>query len=150
MSEERPLNVMLVSLIILIEGTLMLIFGIYTGVFWLQLRSFLSISDLLLLFSADPVTYLLVFGSKYMLGFWVNLNLVRLIFLLGWFILSIIVFITFSGLKSWAYYLAMAHSIIGFIFSALFLPDLMALPLISASLLVLVYLLVSEEIKDRF
>nr|MDO8079967.1 hypothetical protein [Candidatus Freyarchaeota archaeon] len=146
----RPLfNVALVSIIILIQGIVMLIFGIYTWLFWSQLGSFFTVIGLLLPFS-NPETYVLVLGPSYMLNLWVNLNFLRFVFLISWGSFSIIVFITFSYLKRWAYYLAIVQSVLGFIISALILTDLMALPLVAANILVLIYLLVSEEIKRTF
>lgn len=150
MSGKPPLNVVLVSIIILLEGIVMLIFGIFTFLFWLQLEGFLPLTSLLLSFSADPGTFLLVFGSYSMLNVWININFLRLIFLFGWGGFSIIIFISFSNLRPRAYYFAIVQSVLSFIFSALILIDFMALPLITANLLVLIYLLVSEEIKDAF
>ncbi len=150
MSGKSPLNVVLVSIIILLEGIILLIFGIFTMLFWLQLEGFLPLTSLLLSFSANSETFLLVFGSNSMLNVWININFLRFIFLLCWGGFSIIIFITFSNLKPIAYYLAIFQSVVGFIFSAMILIDFMALPLIAANMLVLVYLLVSEEIKDAF
>ncbi|MEM2145286.1 MAG: hypothetical protein QW279_07990 [Candidatus Jordarchaeaceae archaeon] len=147
---ERPLfNVALVSIIILAQGIIMLIFGIYIGLFLSQLNGYLAVIFSLLPFS-NPESYILIFGSSYTLSLLINLNSLRLVFLIGWGIFSVIVFITFSNLKSWAYYLAMMQSIVGFILSALILTDLMGLPLIASSILVIIYLLVSEEIKRTF
>lgn len=147
---ERPLfNVALVSIIILAQGVIMLIFGIYIGLFLSQLNGYLTVIPLLLPFS-NPESYVLIFGSSYTLSLLINLNSLRLVFLIGWSIFSIIVFITFSNLKSWAYYLAMIQSIVGFIVSALILTDLMGLPLLASSILVIIYLVVSEEIKKTF
>lgn len=150
MSGKSPLNVVLVSIILFLEGVVMLIFGILTLLFWLQLEGFLPLTSLLLSFSRDPGTFLFVFGSNSMLQFWININFLRLVFLIGWGIFSLYVFYLFSSLKSWAYYLAVLQSVVIFVFSALFLIEFMSLPLIFASLLVLIYVLVSEEIKDAF
>ncbi len=150
MSGKPPLNVVLVSIILFLEGIVMLIFGVFTMLFWLQLEGFLPLTSLLLSFSSNLKTFLLVFGSNYMLNVWVNINLLRFVFLIGWGGFSIFIFVTFSNLKPRAYYLAIVQSVVSFIFSALFLIDFMALPLIAANLLVLIYLLVSEEIKDLF
>ncbi len=54
MTERPPLNVVLVSLIIFLQGIVMLIFGILTMLFWLQLRAFLDITHLLFLLSTTP------------------------------------------------------------------------------------------------
>jgi len=85
-----------------------------------------------------------------MLASWVQLNVFRFVFLITWSGFSIVVFYTFSSLKPWAYQLAIIQSIVSFLLSALLLVDLMAIPLIAANILVLIYLLVSEEIKDTF
>ncbi len=150
MTERPPLNVVLVSLIIFLQGIVMLIFGILTMLFWLQLRAFLDITHLLFLLSTTPETFLPVFGSNIMLASWVQLNAFRFVFLITWSGFSIVVFYTFSSLKPWAYQLAIIQSIVSFLLSALLLVDLMAIPLIAANILVLIYLLVSEEIKDTF
>ncbi|MEM3526065.1 MAG: hypothetical protein QXV37_01500 [Candidatus Jordarchaeaceae archaeon] len=149
MSGRPLLNVALVSIIILTQGVIMLIFGIYTGLFLSQLSNYLAVIYLLLPL-LNPENCILVLGAGYTLNLWANLNFLRLFFLIGWGGFSIIVFITFSDLKPWAYYLAIAQSVIGFIISALILADLMALPLISSHMLVMIYLLVSEEIKRTF
>lgn len=149
MSERPLLNVALVSIIILIQGIVMLIFGTYILSFWSQLSSYLTITYLLLPFSSAE-NYVLVLGPSYMLNLWININFLRFFFLLSWSGFSIIVFITFSNLKPWAYYLAIIQSAVGFIISALILADLMALPLIATNILILIYLLVSEEIKRTF
>lgn len=147
---ERPLfNVALVSIIILAQGIIMLIFGIYIGLFLSQLNGYLTVTSSLLPFS-NPESYILIFGSSYTLNLLINLNSLRLVFLICWGIFSIIVFITFSNLKSWAYYLAIIQSVVGFIVSALILTDLMGLPIVASSILVIIYLLVSEEIKRTF
>jgi uncharacterized membrane protein (DUF2068 family) len=150
MAGKQPLNVALVSIIILIQGIVMLIFGIYTWSFWSQLGSYFSVTVLLLPLSTDPATSVLVSGSNYMLNLWINLNFLRFVFLFVWGVLSIVVFFAFSNLKRWAYYLAVVQSFLGFVISALILSDLMSLPLVAVSILILVYLLVSEEIKRSF
>ena len=150
MTERPPLNVVLVSLIIFLQGIVMLIFGILTMLFWLQLRALLDVTHLLFLLSTTPETFLPVFGSNIMLASWVQLNVFRFVFLITWSGFSIVVFYTFSSLKPWAYQLAIIQSIVSFLLSALLLVDLMAIPLIAANILVLIYLLVSEEIKDTF
>jgi hypothetical protein len=149
MSGKPLLNVALVSIIILIQGIVMLIFGMYTWLFWSQLSGYLTVICLILPFS-NPENYVLVLGPSYMLNLWININFLRLVFLVGWGGFSIVVFITFSYLKRWAYYLAILQSVVSFIISALILTDLMALPLIAANILVIIYLLVSEEIKRTF
>ncbi|WXG40210.1 MAG: hypothetical protein WED07_05205 [Candidatus Freyarchaeum deiterrae] len=147
---KQPLNVALVSLIILIQGIVMLFFGIYTLLFWAQLGNYLSITVLLLPISIDPASSILVSGSSYMLNIWININFFRFVFLITWGVFSIVVFYTFSNLKRWAYYLAIVLSVLGFFVSALILSDLMALPLVAVNILILIYLLVSEEIKSAF